>query len=486
MTLAVAGGAALNQLWGVYASKAESDAKWDATGALKTLLKRCTPIQRAFISNALASAVGYALLRSGRNRNINLKKRRAKDSLLPMTVPQAQERDPSPTLDLTLLLLVRAMDALVQNVVFHRSGSAHVKAELERTGSRDWVGDDLTERLIREKEKATALERRRLTTRIDALVFWACSARIMWCFFYAPHRLPGAYVHWISKLANVDQRLLDALKLLGTGEWSYLRGTDQNILTSYASDLGLPASWGDPHILPAFGGPTANRVWNKIGVKGRSGIGGLPCELVHGDVGVGDSCHGNAAVRLVHAFAAAVAMYIPVHFAPILLTRPKTLLRPQHVLRAILGAMRSSLFLSSFVSLFFYSVCFTRTLVLSRALPFISFDYWDGPYGDILMGCLMCGSSIWIEQGKRRGEMALYVLPRALRASLPHRWLRKGGRSVALTEGATFILSMAGLLTAGVHHPDSLRGLSRWALAFMLNGPYAGFWKRRREVNTSP
>ncbi|KAL1740680.1 hypothetical protein HDZ31DRAFT_47021 [Schizophyllum fasciatum] len=162
------------------------------------------------------------------------------------------------------------------------------------------------------------------------------------------------------------------------------------------------------------------------------------------------------------------------------------LLRPQHILQTVLGAMRSSLFLSSFVSIFFYSVCFTRTLVLARIFSSISFDHWDGPYGDILLGCLMCGSSIWIEQGRRRGEMALYVLPRALRASLPHRWLRKGGRSVVLTEGATFILSMAGLLTAGVHHPDSLRGLSRWALAFMLNGPYAGFWKRRREAATLP
>ena len=86
-----------------------------------------------------------------------------------------------------MLLLVRAVDALVQNVVFHRSGSAHVKAELERKGSRDWVGDDLTERLIREKEKATALKRRRLTTRIDALVFWACSAR--WVCHFAADRM---------------------------------------------------------------------------------------------------------------------------------------------------------------------------------------------------------------------------------------------------------------------------------------------------------
>ncbi|KAL1737752.1 hypothetical protein HDZ31DRAFT_17604, partial [Schizophyllum fasciatum] len=268
-----------------------------------------------------------------------------------MTVPQARERDPSPTLDLTLLLLVRVMDALVQNMVFHRSGSAHVKAEMMQKG----LGDGITERLMNEKEKATAFSRRRLTSRIDALVFWACSARIMWCFFYAPHRLPGAYVHWISKLANVDQRLLRALQLLATGQWSYRHGTKQDILTSYARDLGYPAAWGDPDLLPAYGGPAADRIWKKLGVKNRAGIGGLPCELVHGNVGAGDSCHANAGIRLAQAFSAAAAMYIPVHFAPILLTRPKTLLRPQHILQTVLGAMRSSLFLSSFVSIFFYS-----------------------------------------------------------------------------------------------------------------------------------
>lgn len=488
VTLAVSGGALLNQLWEDYLSSAESRQKCSASASLKALLGRCTPMERAFLSNALASTLGYMLLRSGRVRNTRLKQLKSQDSVIPMTVPQAVERDPSHTLDLTILLLVRAMDAFVQNVVFHRSGSADVKAEMTEKGRADPAGDstELTERLMKEKEKQTRSKRRRLTTSIDALVFWVCSARIMWCFFYAPHRLPRAYVHWIGTLANVDKRLLHALHLLATGEWSYRHGTKQNILTSYARDLGLPSTWGDPHIIPAYGGSTADRVWNKIGVTNRDGIGGLPCELVHGDVGVGGSCHGNAAVRLAHAFVAAASMYTPVHFVPILLTRPHLLLRPQHVLRTVLGAMRSSLFLSSFVSLFFYTVCFTRTLVLARALPFVHFDYWDGPYGDILLGCLMCGSSIWIEQGKRRGEMALYVLPRALKASLPHSWLRRGGRSVALTEGATFILSTAGLLTAGVHHPDSLRGLSRWALAFMLNGPYAGFWKRRREGTTLP
>ena len=46
----------------------------------------------------------------------------------------------------------------------------------------------------------------------------------------------------------------------------------------------------------------------------------------------------------------------------------------------------------------------------------------------------MCGSSIWIEDGRRRGEMALYVLPRALRACLPNTWVKGGNRGVKVVE----------------------------------------------------
>ena len=41
----------------------------------------------------------------------------------------------------------------------------------------------------------------------------------------------------------------------------------------------------------------------------------------------------------------------------------------------------------------------------------------------------------------------------------------------------TFILSLSTLVTAAVHRPDTLRGLSRWTLAFIMNVPNARFWK---------
>lgn len=76
----------------------------------------------------------------------------------------------------------------------------------------------------------------------------------------------------------------------------------------------------------------------------------------------------------------------------------------------------------------------TRTLCLARLFPGISHDFWDGPYGCTFVGSLVCGSSIWIEEGKRRGEMALYVLPRAVRACIPESWLKSGRKSVKSIE----------------------------------------------------
>jgi len=121
---------------------------------------------------------------------------------------------------------------------------------------------------------------------------------------------------------------------------------------------------------------------------------------------------------------------------------------------------------------------------VARMLPEISHDFYDGPFGCVMAGCLVCGSSIWIESGRRRGEMALYVLPRAIRACLPGRWLRSGRKSVHVMERIIFTTSLATLLTTAVHNPETLRGLSRWTLDFIFQGPNA-LRLRRKPVNPS-
>lgn len=126
-------------------------------------------------------------------------------------------------------------------------------------------------------------------------------------------------VHRIMKLASIDPRILEALRAIRDGRWSYIDGVSYppDILSSLSHDLGYPSVWGNPSQLPSHGGPSANAAWKTLGVKNRAGLGGVPCELVHGGVG-GHSCLGNATIRGTFALAEAMLIYVPVRcFLPL-------------------------------------------------------------------------------------------------------------------------------------------------------------------------
>lgn len=114
-------------------------------------------------------------------------------------------------------------------------------------------------------------------------------------------------------LANIDPRILAALRAIRNGDLCYTKGscTPPDLLTSFAGDLGYPREWGDVSRLPAYGGSRANVAWNVIGLSNRRGLGGIPCELVHGGV-TGGSCTANVLIRGAQAFAQAILIYLPV------------------------------------------------------------------------------------------------------------------------------------------------------------------------------
>ncbi|KAJ8522563.1 hypothetical protein ONZ45_g885 [Pleurotus djamor] len=490
MTLAVAGGEVLRRYLNSSSLQAqESDdsvlANTSSRGkppstAFKTLSKLFrdfTKMQKTFVAAFLSSTAAMMLIQSGRSRALRLRNDPHSVDSIPFTpsFPRSSTSASlsSPTLDLTLLVFVRAIDALIQALVFNQSPK--VQAPQQQNHDSQIHPDEVKARLLKEQDLRLRRHHRVLTARIDAIVFWACSAR-----------LPRSYVKWIGSLANLDDRLLQALRSLRSGSWSYIYGSvnEAHLLTSMSDDLGYPPSWGDPRILPARGGKFANTIWPGVGVNNRPGVGGLPCEVVHGGVpsrfGLDASCTANASIRGFHAFMKALTIYIPVHILPILISRPRSLLSLQTLISTLLRALRSASFLSSFVASYWFAVCSTRTLGLAKLFPFVSHDFWDGPYGCILAGCLTCGSSIWIENGRRRGEMALYVLPRAIRTSLPPSWVANS-RLSRFIERLVFAISFASLITAATHKPNSLRGLSRWTVAFVLKGPNAGFWRRKRQ-----
>lgn len=81
-------------------------------------------------------------------------------------------------------------------------------------------------------------------------------------------------------------------------------------------------------------------------------------------------------------------------------------------------------------------VCLSRTTLLPRLFPYVPHQFWDSGFGPIL-GSWTCGWSVFLEEKRKRAEMALYVAPRALFAlgeMAKPGWLSEGRDSALLTE----------------------------------------------------
>lgn len=149
----------------------------DILNGLKRCVSRLTPVQQTFISYFLSSTVGIFLIQAGRERTSRLHARR-------MAVPSSSQTTSltSPTLDLTLLVLVRAVDSLVQTFILRKQVS-HVGAsngERSNLGQKTHVAVEpqlVYEKLEKEKVKRENNMRQQWTSQVDAFVFWACSAR---------------------------------------------------------------------------------------------------------------------------------------------------------------------------------------------------------------------------------------------------------------------------------------------------------------------
>ncbi|KAG8816811.1 hypothetical protein FRC17_000174 [Serendipita sp. 399] len=398
LLLVFGGGAWVEWVW----NKTETERKEKTDGAENVKKSK----RRTAISTFLVSLWAIYRLRKHRNPIESI-------ADIPLTLPvDSLSSRTSPSLDLTIIFCVRALDAVFQRAI--REGCS----------SKGSCSD---------QDRITAKKHAKLREHLDVLLFTLASSRIMWCFLYQPFRLPRSYVKWISALAEIDNRLVLALQAVRAGTWKYGEKSPaaRHILTNYAAELGYPEAWGDPAKLPPLSGPAADKIWQELGVRSRPGRGGLPCELVHGDV-MTSSCTVNALTRWIRAFMKAFLIYLPVHTIPTLLVNPMRLLNdPFSFLTAI---SRSAAFLATLVGTIFSTVCLSRTVLGPKLFPNLPHQTIDGPLGGIALGCITCCLSLYIERGKRRGEIALYVLPRAVRTLFKESWLRSGSLSVELVE----------------------------------------------------
>ncbi|GKZ38205.1 hypothetical protein AbraIFM66950_010234, partial [Aspergillus brasiliensis] len=270
-------------------------------------------------------------------------------------------------MDLTLFSLTRAVDMMVY------------------MGWANW-------RRWRKSRNQWTLVERVAPQLADAGTFATSAAIVMWAWFYMPERLPKSYGKWIGEVAKVDGRLIEALRRARRGVFVYGKDTGQApLLQSMCKDYNWPVEWGDPSkTIP------------------------IPCEMVH--MGSGPSCEKHALSRFTRTFKFACATYIPLQ----IIFRLRSLKSVASLKQPVYAALRSSAFLASFASLFYYSVCLARTRVGPRVFHrgTVTPMMWDSGLC-VGAGCLMCGWSILVENARKRQEISLFVAPRAAATILP-------------------------------------------------------------------
>ncbi|KAJ9603208.1 hypothetical protein H2200_012503 [Cladophialophora chaetospira] len=251
---------------------------------------------------------------------------------------------------------------------------------------------------------------------VDPSIFALSAAVIMWSWFYSPERLPRSYNHWISKVAKIDSRLIQALRLVRQGDFVYGENTGQaSLLAGLCRDLELPAAYADPaKTIP------------------------IPCELYH--CGTGKSCEVHAASRFWRSWQLAMKLYAPLQILAFFRS-PKS----RSILESLRAAAISSSFLATFVSSFYYAVCLARTRLGPKIVSYktITPQMWDSGLC-VLAGCLACGWSILLEEAGRRREISLFAAPRAFVTMFPRVYDRRYQRR----EQIVFATSIAAVLTA--------------------------------------
>ncbi|KAF2963203.1 hypothetical protein GQX73_g10365 [Xylaria multiplex] len=304
------------------------------------------------------------------------------------------------TLDLTLFAATRAVDVVV--------GELWSQRRQRRVSAGRWSWLDSF-----------------ISNMADPSIFAASCALIMWAWFYAPSALPASYNKWISSAAAVDSRLIEALRRCRKGELRYGEETGQApLLQSMCTDYRWPLEWGDPATTIPF-----------------------PCEMVH--MGCGSSCEYHALSRFLRSFKWSMATYLPLN----LLARKKDL---RGFRKALTSAARSSSFLATFITLFYYGVCLARTRLGPQ---FVKRGMASSQTIDagvcVGCGCFMCGWSIFFEAASRRKDMSLFVAPRALATLFPRRYpLDKQWR-----ETFVFAFSTAIVFTCVRENRNRVRGV---------------------------
>lgn len=300
----------------------------------------------------------------------------------------------------------------------------------------------------------------------DVLVFSLACGQILYGFLLRPDTLPRSYVTWINTAGKIPvaavrinrdlvrdgsfnavdmERILQEEKLTS--------GNRAELVLRHALTIGTP---------PDFG--------HRYG----------PCAAVHPTL---DSCRQVPMDRFISVFRWMLPIYGALHFIPMMLFKRKGFIQEplKMLLRAGWGTTRSAAFLGTFVVIYQSYFCFKHymyeILLALRQSPssIVKPPMWLIKFliskPSFWMGGLLSGLSLFVEARRRRGELAMYVLPKGLESV----WVMARGKGLVFRTGdfGEALLTATGMgmvMSIYQNDPEHLSGLVRRIL-YQFIGP---------------
>ncbi|KAH9029497.1 hypothetical protein EDB85DRAFT_1966271 [Lactarius pseudohatsudake] len=285
----------------------------------------------------------------------------------------------------------------------------------------------------------------------DVLVFALSCAQIMYSFLLRPDTLPRSYTTWINAAGQLPKEAVSI---------------NRDMVRSHTFNLvDLERIIARPDLHPA--NATAIDVWRAA----QPPYG--PCAASHPHVA---SCAYTPIERFFTVFRWILPIYGALHVVPMLLFKRKAVAQAPKAmaLRASWGTVRSASFLGAFIAIYQGYYCAAqnshRALVGRKRVPawllsalVSKASFW--------LGGLLAGISVLMEAKHRRGELAMYVLPKGLESV----WVAARGKGLVFRTGkhGNALLTAIGMgmvMSTYQNDPQHLSGFVRRIL-YQFIGP---------------
>ncbi|KDN52300.1 hypothetical protein K437DRAFT_254283 [Tilletiaria anomala UBC 951] len=309
----------------------------------------------------------------------------------------------------------------------------------------------------------------------SVLVFGLACGQIMFAWINAPESLPRSYVSWITRASQAGLQSTPVYRDLRDHNGTF----DPSHIYKYFPDGKIPQPLSTNPLRYPPVAPTPTNVYGVTGKHVREFVKALdmqklgepiphlPCSFMH----PWENSHfWSPFDRFIKVTRWILPVYMTLYFVPAIFLRTRSFLKApmRIILRSLFGSIRSSSFLGVFVIIFQVIFCGAHQLydvIDANASLRANTPAWvkrmllhqGVPWFAGFMTCL----SLFVDDARRRAELAAYVLPKGMESA----WSIARQRSwVPFVPGGDLLLTSMGMsMVMGTYaqSPEQLSGLVR-------------------------